>query len=172
MKKTVRERRSTAQSFQRTQIVMDLLYLKTPLRYKSDIRLHETYTYLRTTSDGFCLFCLWFFHNRVPGKWNGKRRVLTILGTKSKICFLGRWIYSHDSPSHLTFMFLYQQLSANGCWTARGRWNHMGKWWAPDWEHELQIERWYDRLWISNLTLKLNWRVVRCSYQHLISLSQ
>lgn len=58
MKKTVRERRSTAQSFQRTQIVMDLLYLKTPLRYKSEVRLHEMYTYLRATSDGFCLFCL------------------------------------------------------------------------------------------------------------------
>ena len=102
--------------------------------------LHETY--LRAPSDRVCLFCLCFFHNRVPVKWNGKRRVLTILGTKSKIYLLRQGIYSHDSPSHLTFMFLNQQLSANGCWTARGRWNHMGKWWTTDWKHELQIERW------------------------------
>lgn len=80
---------------------MALLYLKTPRRYKSDLtsdllKLYEGYIWY------LILLSLWFFYYRVSGRWNGKRRVLTIQGMKSKICFLGTWIYSHLSPSHLT----------------------------------------------------------------------
>lgn len=54
------------------------------------------------------MFCLWFFYNRVPGKWNGKRRALTIQGMKSEISFLGPRIYSHLSSSDLTLFYVFR----------------------------------------------------------------
>lgn len=129
------ERRSTAQNCQRTPTVMAPLYLKTPQRYKSLIRLNETMWRLDLI---ICfLFHLCSFYNRVPGKWNGRRRALTIHGMKSKISFLGSGIYfaSLFFRSHL-FVF-NQQLSANECRTARGGRDHVGKWWTTHREPEL-----------------------------------
>lgn len=142
-----RERRSAAQSFQRTPTVMALLYLKIPLRYNSDppyLKKHWCYMQLKLN------IYLFFFLYRVPEKWSGKRTTLTIRGMKSTILLLGftlNWLnwLTEFINRHLNGCFLNQQLSANECWTARGRWNHMGKWRTADWKHKLQIKRWLER---------------------------
>lgn len=144
-------RRKKTQSFQRTQTVMDPLYLKTLLWYKFNITLNKSQPLK-------CFFIIKLFisnPNRVLGKQCGKKRVLMTQGMKSmdldvnfskmKVvlsCFL-KCVHRFCSK---------QQLPADECRAAR-RWGlHMGKWWTPHRKDQLPVNRWYGFIFLINET--------------------